>query len=1207
MIIKFAPEFIKYTSFKDTIEIQGSNVGSVLEKLLNDYPQLYVFLVDKNGEESSKTSFKLNGKYIFDPSSLYIQVGLEDVLEFGRDVPTGENAVGRIIAGVLLAVVNFAFLGDNPYIYTFAASLALGGVADLVVGNPSLPTFDSGNNTSATYTFSGIKNTTVLGTPVGIVYGRHRVGGHILNVYNDVIGTDATGNTSWLRMQLGLCEGEINKIEPDSIEINNRSSSAFPKSDIEVTCRYGNQYQTPPENKLIVANDATSEITPATGTSTINTTGWEHTLETAASSVEVYINGTQGSGLYTNTFKIYYKLASSTNDYIECVGPYKQSAGHYIEGYVKSYTVNFKTAGIYKIKIVEIYTTSSQYASGKLYVEKYVIHNSGSTNTDVNAAMENFNLVENSTTYTLLINNDPDGVVDITSPGTVVTTSAEVDKLKVNLSAPVLYASSNGSLVETSVTIKLYWKKNTDVAYTETNSVTATLKDKTKSEVPYSVVIPIIDYAVYDVKAVRVTPSNENNLLIQDRVYLKDLVEIVQESLIYPHTALLGLSIKATEYISGGLPTVTSIIQGTKVLVPENYNPTRRYMSGSFTGNFQTEKQWTDNPVWCLYDLITNSRYGLKDYFKLSPSKMGVMKANFYLMAQYCDTRLLEDGTVVTDPTASNYEQARPRFSLNIVIDQSKSAIEWLTLICATMRATLYYTEGLVFIDIDRPKPITQIFNMSNIKEFTEAGSSFKQLPNVYEVQFNNKDKDYDQDTLLLEDPSYQLDLTIEEYKKTLQLMGVTEEQQAKALAKYTLRVGQLLTTTVNFKTSTYGLLSTVGDVVGVQHDVPQWGYGGNVKSYNQTTKVITLSNEVEIKSGISYSIQLVHKGQVPEIVAITEPVPGIYTQLTLTNAPVNVPTKGDYYIVGETTNIVKPFKIVSLKRDKDEVMEVTCVEYNEQVYTYADNISDLPVLDMPQYSQLEIAKRESVTNVVVEQRVYTDSNSATRIGIDVYYTVPSSNLFWKGVVVQYGLQGSDIYTKVPIDTTGHVFIPEIPNVEGTYQFVLTSVWKDGTSQTVTECLSDFVNTPYATLQVTPFIPNIYFIQGVSGLEIAGQGNDLTFIGKEVTVRWLEPKVVDQQVVSYVENTVNRADSNSWLSFYLVEFLNLNGSNRRAFKTRERTASYLFHQNKEDSLRLGEYGAARSFTVRITAVDRLGRPSTPVSITVSNAAPVAAV
>ena len=158
------------------------------------------------------------------------------------------------------------------------------------------------------------------------------------------------------------------------------------------------------------------------------------------------------------------------------------------------------------------------------------------------------------------------------------------------------------------------------------------------------------------------------------------------------------------------------------------------------------------------------------------------------------------------------------------------------------MRATLFYTEGCVYTDIDRPKNTTQIFTMSSIKDYTQSRGSRSSIPNTYEVQFVDETKSYEPQLFTLEDPVFQKDPNIEQRSKTLQLRGVTNESQAKSLAKYVLYAGKHGRTSINFKTGTQGLRSMVGDVVGVQHDVPEWGVAGKVANWVSGTATLTLS-----------------------------------------------------------------------------------------------------------------------------------------------------------------------------------------------------------------------------------------------------------------------------------------------------------------------------------------------------------------------------
>ena len=58
------------------------------------------------------------------------------------------------------------------------------------------------------------------------------------------------------------------------------------------------------------------------------------------------------------------------------------------------------------------------------------------------------------------------------------------------------------------------------------------------------------------------------------------------------------------------------------------------------TGQWAPYKQWSDNPAWVFYDMMTSRRYGLQKY---GFGEDIVDKWNLYSIAKYCD-ELVETG-----------------------------------------------------------------------------------------------------------------------------------------------------------------------------------------------------------------------------------------------------------------------------------------------------------------------------------------------------------------------------------------------------------------------------------------------------------------------------------------------------------------------------------------------------------------------------------
>lgn len=1206
MKIKFSPYYIKYTNFLTDIEVNKDSVGDCLEHLFNQYPQLLVALLENGSKLANKTAFKLNDEYIFEVKDVYRKVGAEDVLEFTDDIPEGEGAVGKIIAGVVLiavgAILTYTGVGGpvGSYMVNLGAAFVLGGAAEAIIGTPKLPSFDNSGSTSNTYTFSGIRNSTVSGTPIGVVYGTHRVGGHLLNAY-----TRSRGDSTYLYAQIGLCEGEIQQVLPSSIEINNRPVENFP--DVVALWRNGTNSQSELGSASILyrPDELESEndfiYNPPLSMAWTTSLSYEFVIPnnmagTPATYVDVsfvFWHGNMDSRI------VFYDNVTGG---LLSAPPIEVVASSSDQVHVKS-RGNFPgTTNDIKVIITSL---SIGTKVKTLKVMGYTIGTAATAIEDPAPWMSYFNTIENSTSYGLEVVNATEG-----EEGTIVTTSVVVDSAILTVKAPAMYSNGGQAPATVNYTVKYRLYTEDVVKNAWQISATTSISGLSKSAATKTTEINFPSPGKYDILVVRDNAATKNNNLLSiDDIFVDTLNEIVNEKLIYPNTALLGMRILASEQVNGSFPNITSVVQGKKVRLPVNYSAVHRTMTGAFTGVLKDTKEWTDNPVWCLYDFLTDERYGAGKRFKIAESKKGLMLANFQLMAQYCDVRLREDGTAVTDYTSAEWFTARPRFSLNLVIDEIKDVTEWVNTICATFRAVWFYSEGVFWLDIDRPKTMSQIFNMSNIKEFTKFSTSNRETPNSFEIQFRNAKKDFDNDVIVFEDTDIQSDLTIDEVKKNIQLIGVTDDRQIKSLAKYYIDSSKNLQTGCTFKTGTHALQSLVTDVIGVQHDVPQWGFGGVVEAYNSGTRELTVSSPVTFANGKNYSIKISHKGGIPETVAITEVYDNqAHSSFVLTTAPSFNPESGDTYSLGETGYEVKPFKIINISSDEDDSYTVSCVEYNSAVFDNADNISNMGTIIPRPYSALSPATGESVRNVVAQELIYEDTSGQTKTGVEIYYTRPDSS-FWKGVYVYYRAVPNEPagrrtqvrtegWYKTELNSTGYVFIPEILS-EGTYSFVLVSVYPQHT-QSLNEALNDTVNQPYAYLDISPFVPNDVFLGGISGLQIVGQPNSNEFYTKDCKFSWNRIATIDYAANTIAGLEVNGASSqsNSWFKEYIVEILNQDGSVRRSAKVYSEEYLYTHEMNHQD-------GISRYFSIRITAVDRLGRKSASKQLDVSNPAPSA--
>jgi predicted phage tail protein len=308
--------------------------------------------------------------------------------------------------------------------------------------------------------------------------------------------------------------------------------------------------------------------------------------------------------------------------------------------------------------------------------------------------------------------------------------------------------------------------------------------------------------------------------------------------------------------------------------------------------------------------------------------------------------------------------------------------------------------------------------------------------------------------------------------------------------------------------------------------------------------------------------------------------------------------------------NPISKFKISSIRRDSDEFVEISAVEYDEQLYDKCDSTVDLGVWVSTDYSLLQPPARESVSGVVASAKLY-ESSGVFKTGVEVFYDPPVGNTFWRGAEIYVSMAGTGQYVSVGVSTSGYYFISEL-SLAGTYQVVVCSQFSSG-KQTVSDALNDSVSSPFTLVEVTPYVPNQFFLMGVSGLSVVNGANDGSFTGKDCVVTWNRLASTDAAVSTTAGEVAAIATVDTWFKHYLVDVRSVSyaaedtdrndpilGEIKRSTLVTTERFVYTHEFNHED-------GITRVFQVTVTAYDRLGRASASKSIICNNPAPPAIV
>ena len=179
------------------LEADVATAAEAVRFLLANWPELEAHMIDQHYRVSI-------GTYDIDLEELHHPAGAAPISFV--PVVAGAGAVGRILAGVaLIALAFIPGIGTataaaiaagakagltvvGTALFGLGASLALGGVAQLLTPTPKVPQgADKQDDPRKSYSFSGIQNTSRAGTPVPIVYGETVVGSVVISAGIDTV------------------------------------------------------------------------------------------------------------------------------------------------------------------------------------------------------------------------------------------------------------------------------------------------------------------------------------------------------------------------------------------------------------------------------------------------------------------------------------------------------------------------------------------------------------------------------------------------------------------------------------------------------------------------------------------------------------------------------------------------------------------------------------------------------------------------------------------------------------------------------------------------------------------------------------------------------------------------------------------------------------------------------------------------------------
>ena len=600
-------------------------------------------------------------------------------------------------------------------------------------------------------------------------------------------------------------------------------------------------------------------------------------------------------------------------------------------------------------------------------------------------AIQNDNGTDNFTGYTLVTRNGTQaqsyipnttgiesekGVgVEATfiAPVTRTITKTEVDRVRVTVQLPALnIVQDDGNIVGNSVDIQIQIQYNGG-GFTTVQS--DTISGKTTNSYQRDYMLTLSGAFPVDIRLVRVS-ADSTNVRQQNRTYFYSYTEIIDDKLRYPNSALAFLRFDSRQFNS--IPSRKYLVRGIKVQLPSNATVDttthlgRVTYSGVWNGTFGANKVWCADPAWCLWDLLTNTRYGAA----IPVSSLD--RYDFYAISQYCND-LVSDGKGGQEP----------RFLCNLLLNSRDEVYNVIQEFTALFRGIAYYGAGTLVVNQDKPSDPQYVITAANVIDgiFNYSGTSQKARASTATIGYQTYAGLGEVEFEYVEDAAAVAKYGI--INRDVKLLGCYSQGQAHRAGKWTLLSEQNLTETITFAVSLdSGIVLRPGMVVSVADPLKAASRrGGRVSSATTTAVTIdsTESLSVTVANNATLSVMM------PTGLVETRDISSIVGRVvTVTSAFSEAPNAQSVWVI-ETTDVeLQTFRVIAVTESEPGVFGVTALAYNATIYDAIESNLKVKPRDITNLSTLP----DPVQSISGTEFLYVDGQNVLT-GFDLSWISP--------------------------------------------------------------------------------------------------------------------------------------------------------------------------------------------------------------------------
>jgi len=378
-------------------------------------------------------------------------------------------------------------------------------------------------------------------------------------------------------------------------------------------------------------------------------------------------------------------------------------------------------------------------------------------------------------------------------------------------------------------------------------------------------------------------------------------------------------------------PAITYLVRGIKCAIPDGYDPVAGTFSSPWNGTFKAAAEYTNDPAWILYDLLT-APYGLN----LDPARID--KWSFAAASR----RNLE--SVAELVTAGALER---RYTWNGAITRSDDGYKIASQIAAAMDAQLWVsTGGEVYLGQDRPGEVARLFTGQNVIDglFTYEGSAIDARRTSVSVNFRDSNNGFEADSIRADRP-----FGVNRFGDNpleLDAPGVTSRGQAIRRARYVLLSDELENQTVRFSVGLESALVAPGEIIEIA-DPNRFGVMAGARL---TSSILLGPDNIYLQPAwadftpqYTPNVSLFHF-TTEDGVVVTGTIYLVYfgvvfcDNLSLASP---VPAEGSAMLMSSSPSVTQ-WRVLEVTDDGGGLYSVLAVQYEPDKWTAIENASDI-------------------------------------------------------------------------------------------------------------------------------------------------------------------------------------------------------------------------------------------------------------------------